>query len=578
MINESPFAIFYANEMRDLEAFLSQYQQEHPEHDLADPLSKALLSGVAFLNARTMSSLVESKQHLAQALLQAAYPHLSNPAYIPVIMFQAVLSSSMKDIYQLRCRQKLTIEDDYKRMLQFRVGYDTELLPIDLVEVQWTESKALFVAGSKQTKQSTLTLRFKAFDNVAKFADIPFSQLRLFLGEDERQAPILYNLLLKHCVSLRLGRSTRDSRAIAIPTENIVQTAFSQQEFLTYPKGAEHSYRLLSEFGKYPEKYRFIDIQGLSPYLSEFSGKEFTLSFKIELPNEQPTFEPTIDDFLLNIVPLVNLFEVTLDAKPKVTPAGQPIPQTLTVDAPEDCSVFFIESVTEHSAEGQKLCEPLSHPVAKDSNAVFWQEINNNLVSDITFYRKDNDLARLPESFYQAQAWCYHYSIDDDDDWSEDKDYLAQFEEGDKSFDEPLMFRYQMVSGIAKPDEAPWPLWRLLKHLQYQNQSILNVEDKKEYLKSIIDLAGILTINTICSGLAKKIVAVHQSEHLVTAVIANQYLLKQRQKMVITIKSDCKYSDALLEGLLTELINYNLFEPMSVQIVRQTVRESYDES
>jgi len=559
MKKPTSFTLFHVDETRKIQDFMEQYKAKHPDIDLDDPLTDALLAGVAFLNARTATAFEESKQNLAQGLLQVAYPHLSNPAHVPVLLFQADIPATVSTAQRLKRLQSLSITDSNEYANSLRVGLDTELLPIKLVEVQLENAKG----------QAVMTLRFEAFEQVERLSDIALQNLRLFLGEDAERVAKLQNLLFKHCVAIRLGRNLRDSRPLMVPLKQLVQTAFLEDsELLSYPGNTEPGYRLLSEFYQYPEKHHFIDIQGLAPYLQQLSGTKFCLSFYFDCSVEQIDIKPNCNDFSLNVLPLVNLFLTSCWARHPMSDGDYESVHTLQLDPPEG-AVFFAESLVEHNLDGRNECQALHEMLRKDSSTQYWQARYSDKGYRIALLNKDGRLPFKPDSTFQAMAWCYNDTADDDD-WSTRALYQARFDDPTVEVAKEVRYRYLYSAGTRTPKEEPWAIWRLFMQVrQQQQQTILKAADKTAYLRSVIELAGVLTANTQCSDLAKSIKEVTLAERVVPVVIQNQQVLKRRFQLLVTIAAECRFSEALLEQLLATLVNYELFEPLVVSITKE---------
>src|SRR5690349_9343010 len=97
-------------------------------------------------------------------------------------------------------------------------------------------------------------------------AKLGIDSVRIFLGADANIAHTLYELLCANSVQILVRDPTPSSRVrpLLLRPENLRPAGFEEEEaMLPYPRRSFPGYRLLQEYFTFPEKYFFIDVEGL---------------------------------------------------------------------------------------------------------------------------------------------------------------------------------------------------------------------------------------------------------------------------------------------------------------------------
>jgi len=168
----------------------------------------------------------------------------------------------------------------------------------------------------QDTKNATsaLILKFQPDRNV-DFETLELNSLQLYL---HGPAAIKYNMLIyltKYVSSVSIrelgGRDTeyyslKDYR-IGIP-ELSLELQLNQQEFalLPYSQQTFQGYRLLHEYFSFPEKFFFINIEGISQFNATKDSNAFELRIEFDRKLSQEKW-PGNNDILLHCTPIINL-------------------------------------------------------------------------------------------------------------------------------------------------------------------------------------------------------------------------------------------------------------------------------
>ena len=328
--------------------------------EVQDPYVERLLEGVAFLSARVQLELEQQFPALTSHLLEIVYPHYLAPtpsmmiaAFEPDMQNPSLATGHVVPRHTV-LRSRLT-ENDHTPCT-FRTAHEMTIWPITISEAEYIDGRgALTAAGvTRDTNaRAGIRLRLKRHGG-KKIAELPLDQLTLFLNAKEGQNWVLHELLATEVTGL-VGRSTdrRDEWSVELPHGKVVQRGFNSEEaLLPTPRRSFDGYRLLQEYFAMPERFHFMELQGMS--LAVGRAKEDDVDIYILLKEGRPEIAAgiTADAFTLNATPAINLFPKRCD-RIHISPAM--VEQHVVADrtAPLDFEIFSLDSVTGISAEGE---------------------------------------------------------------------------------------------------------------------------------------------------------------------------------------------------------------------------------
>ena len=178
-------------------------------------------------------------------------------------------------------------------------------------------------------------------------------RLQIYLGSAAGNSWPLLELLCTQVQGI-VARST-DRRAdwhLPLPEGRIVQKGFSRDEaLLPVPARVFDGYRLLQEFFAMPERFRFVELQGLRPALQKAEGSELDLYIPLRegMRDIAPVVMPEV--FQLNCIPAVNLFEKRCD-RVRMTVRDTEHQVVPNRTAGLDFEIYALKKVTGISGEG----------------------------------------------------------------------------------------------------------------------------------------------------------------------------------------------------------------------------------
>ncbi|EAQ03148.1 hypothetical protein OB2597_13428 [Pseudooceanicola batsensis HTCC2597] len=328
--------------------------------EVVDPYVERLLEGVAFLSARVQLELELQYPNLTSHLLEIVYPHYLAP--IPSMMITAfepdMENAALTDGFVIKRHTELRSAlgtDDHTPCI-FRTASDVTLWPVTVSEAEYIDGRGeLAAAGIARDVEARAAIRLR----LSRAGDLPISELSLdnlvvFLNGQEGKNWLLHELLCTQVTGV-VGRST-DRRAdwvAHLANGRVVPRGFDPDEaLLPTPRQSFDGYRLLQEYFAMPERYHFVDVQGLSMALGRATGPDVDIYILLREGDPDVASGVTPEAFTLNAVPAVNLFEKRCD---RVHVTASDVEQHVVADrtAPLDFEIYSLNSVTGISASGE---------------------------------------------------------------------------------------------------------------------------------------------------------------------------------------------------------------------------------
>ena len=327
--------------------------------EVLDPYVERLLEGVAFLSARVQLELELQYPAFTSNLLEIVYPHYLAPT--PSMMIAAFqpdfANSAVKSGYVLPRQTILRsrLSENEQTPCEFRTAADTTLWPIEITEAEYIDGRgeivAAGVAGDTDARAG-IRLRLRRVDG-DKMADLPMDNLTLHLGGGAGKNWALLELLCTQTVGL-CGRSS-DRRAdwtTQLKDGALKPRGFERDEaLLPTPRQSFDGYRLLQEYFAMPERFQFVELQGLRPALEQATGSD--VDIYILLGEGQRDIAPTItpETFILHAVPAINLFPKRCD---RVHVSSRDTEQHIVPNrtAAMDFEIYSLEKVVGVSSDG----------------------------------------------------------------------------------------------------------------------------------------------------------------------------------------------------------------------------------
>lgn len=306
------FAKFYQSELTYLREMGREFAATHPtsagllSERSDDPDVERLLEGFAFLSARIRERVDDAVPEVVHGLAEMLLPQYLRPLpAMSVIEFKPQIRAlrGARTVPRGRAVGSVPVEGT---ACTFQTCYDTDLLPIEIVDIDHDESVA-----------ARPIIRIKLKTTEAGRPIIAREEgIRLFLSGDISLAATLHLWVFRHCkqVEVRCSEERNTPRGEplrVLERDKIKPVGLREDEaVLPWPKFAPEGSRFVQEYFALPSKYLFFDIRGLEGL--EFTGDYIELALVFERP---PDLSSPIgsDSFRLHCTPVVNLFSATAE-------------------------------------------------------------------------------------------------------------------------------------------------------------------------------------------------------------------------------------------------------------------------
>ena len=188
---------------------------------------------------------------------------------------------------------------------------------LEVASARWTLANQVAGLPGSQHTFAALRLHLQAFPNVTLPAlNVP--SLRIYFNYHLPIAHTLCELFANNCAHVVIRDAAAKSRVspLVLSRGSVVSGGWSDKEsLLPWPKRSFSGYRLLQEYFSFPEKFFFVDINGLDRAWDSrlTNAAEIVVLFsRFERIERQTALEAAINSndngFELGCSPIVNLF------------------------------------------------------------------------------------------------------------------------------------------------------------------------------------------------------------------------------------------------------------------------------
>jgi type VI secretion system protein ImpG len=327
--------------------------------EVADPYVERLLEGFAFLAARVQLKLEAEFPTFTQSLLQMVYPHYMAPTpAMAVVRFEpdAALNAMPQGALMpagTELRSLLGTEDQTN--CEFRTGHAVHLLPLAVTEAEYVASPAAVSAlglPEQRGVKAAIRLRLRSTGG-APFSKIDLEKLSFFMGGPENARLRLYEQLAANVAAIYVRPTERPLPwQERLPPSALRAQGFEPDEALLPPAPQSFDgYRLLQEYYAMPERFLFVELNGLDRAAIRSTGTELDIVFLLDRsePSLAAGFSP--DHLALFCTPAVNLFRKRSD---RLNISERDVEHMIVADRmrPLDYEVFAVRSVEGYAADG----------------------------------------------------------------------------------------------------------------------------------------------------------------------------------------------------------------------------------
>jgi type VI secretion system protein ImpG len=319
-----------------------------------DPFVARLLEGVAFLAARVQHRLDDELPELSDALLEMLSPHLLAP--VPS-MTTLRLATPPGMRAPARVPRGLMVETEPVRgePVRFRTCHDVTLWPLAIEQARLMGLPLAAPANPRAAGAVAclrLTLRTPGPD--VPVSALGLDRLRLHLRGVGTAALALHELLATATLSVAVADGPADPRPTLLGPGAVQAAGFEAEEAaLPWPKRAFGGHRLLTEYFAFPDKFLYLDIDGLDARsLVQASDR---IEIFVYLSRAIPALERSVgaESFALGCTPAINLFPqrcepIQMDGTRSEWPVVPDARRPVALEA------YAVETVRESRADGSR--------------------------------------------------------------------------------------------------------------------------------------------------------------------------------------------------------------------------------
>jgi type VI secretion system protein ImpG len=234
---------------------------------------------------------------------------------------------------------------------EFRTAQDVPIWPIELVSATYfsfAPDLPLNALPIAERVKGGVRLRLKTPPGI-RFSQLPLANLTFYLTGAEDVANKLYELCLGHTVAILVlpGGGATPAYEFVRPS-NMRPVGYEDREaLLPTSLRSFQGYRLLQEYFAFPQRYRFVDVTGLSPGIRRANGQE--IEIVLLFGRGEAAFESVVDasNFALFCTPAINLLSKRAD-RIHVTHSAHEFHVVPDRTRPMDFEVYEITEVTGH--------------------------------------------------------------------------------------------------------------------------------------------------------------------------------------------------------------------------------------
>jgi len=586
--------LYYENELNYLRQLGAEFAHKYPKiagrlileaDKCEDPHVERLLEAFAFMAARVHLKIDDEFPEITEALLSILYPHYIRP--IPsmciVQMHLDADPGGMASAQKIPRGSVLNSKPVGGVPCRFRTCFDTTVWPLRVSAGEWTSPDRLSPPVKSTEAAAAVRIAFEGPQEM-KCAQMGLDSLRLYLSGEANIVHTLYELLCSNLAQILVRDPAPGSRVrpVTLRAENLSAAGFTEPEsMLPWPLRSFPGYRLLQEYFSFPDKYFFLDVNGLEHAWPNGFNNRFELVFLLrpfEMSERRQVLELGVSErtFRLNAVPIVNLFAQTaepilLDQRKYEYPV---IPDVRRTQATE---VFSIDEVVSVNPQSHDILhfEPFysyRHATLRDKKQTFWlahrrpsarpgdegTEVSVSMV-DLSArpVRPDADTLTL-------RTTCTNRDLPSRLPFGNEQ---GDFElEGGAAIKRIVALR--KPTNPVRPPSGKAALWRLISHLSLNYLSL--VDEGKEAFQEILKLYN-FTGSAFSEKQVDGIVGLSSQRHFARLISENGITFARGTRVEIEFDEE-QYTGSgvylfasVLEHFLGEYVSLNSFTQLTAR-------------
>lgn len=357
---------YYNQELRYLYEVGAEFASEFPKiasrlgiesMEVTDPYVERLLEGCAFLAARVQLRQDSEFPRFSHRLLELLYPNFLAP--IP-----SMLVAQVHPVPDANLLKSAPLPRDLplyapplansSTRCEYRTASPLRLTPLKTVQAEYLLNLAELnvpAHGLAERPRAGIRVRLQLPTDM-RLSQLELDCLRFYVGGPTEVAMRVHELVAGGTLGVLVGSpGGSDGRQMLGPSA--VQPVGYQDDEAMLPVTLRGfgGVRLLQEHFTFPERFLFIDVQGLRPLLQRMQGNTLELTVLLNRPGVGLEGVVDANHFMLHCVPAVNLFTKRMD-RIQVDDGQYEFHVVPDRTAPLDYEVFDLLSLTGYDDKG----------------------------------------------------------------------------------------------------------------------------------------------------------------------------------------------------------------------------------
>jgi len=361
---------YYENELTALRTLSKEFAGRYPkiasrlmlDGDICeDPHVERLIESFAFVASRIHKKLDDEFPQITDALLGVLYPHFLRPVPSMSIAQLSPAPGSQLSTMQLVPRGTELLTRPVSGIpVRYRTAYPVEVWPLQVAEARLEPLEKSAFATTHAGIAANLHLRIEATGQTP-LNEMSVDRIRFYLDGEGPLVHTLYELLLNNVKAITVTTASETGGRVIqqLGPGNVHAVGYAEDEgLLDYDARSFLGYRLIQEYFVLPEKFLFIELQGLDlSQLPQAEAGGVNLSFhlgQLGRPERMARLEQTVNrsNFRLNCTPIVNLF--SQQAEPiRISQEQHQYPVVPDVRRPLGVEIYSIDSVNRFSRNNE---------------------------------------------------------------------------------------------------------------------------------------------------------------------------------------------------------------------------------
>lgn len=475
---------YFQDELTALRQLGAEFAEANPRlapflaAEAQDPDVERLLEGFAFLTGRLREKLEDELPELTHSVMNLLWPNFLKPLpSLSIVELNPLPGFNEKKRIE-RGTSVLSVPVD-STQCRFQTCFDVDVYPLKIADI----------THKRQTNGSNLSINLGLLDDKANLDEMNLDTLRFHLFGDIRTSYTLYQYFCCYLQSISVSIIDSEGNRVQITSldkYSVLPSGFGEkQNLLPYKATIFHGYRILQEYFALPEKFLFIELNGLDSIAEKISqiNPDSVQSILLECQFDR-TLNSSIninkDSIRLFCTPVVNLFEhqsapVKLDHKQveyRLLPAAI---------NPRHYEIYQVNKVegwgySDFKRKQYPLFESFEHSLHDEKDSLYYRiRVKESpdaqaLDSYISFINNNELQANPQEEVIEAGLICTNRKLP------------VKLAIGDINMSGESMPEFVEVSNISQvtPEFTP-PMdkgfhWQLISNMSLNYQSLMNKE------------------------------------------------------------------------------------------------------